>query len=107
MANKHASLFERDITLPFHSPATTMIVGPTMSDKTFLVYVISKHVDVMFQTPPEPIVIAYTGYQSLFEVMERNVIERVEQFVETCADPFLKKYVLKDLLELLVLHVSK
>lgn len=90
MANKHKSLLERAITLPFYSPATTMIVGPTMSDKTFLAYVISKHVDVMFQTPPEPIVIAYTGYQSLFEGMERNIIEGAEQLVETCADPFFK-----------------
>lgn len=72
MTNKHASLVEREMTLPFHSPATTMIVEPKMSDKTVLVYEILKHVDGMFQTQPEPIVIAYTGYQSLFEGMEKK-----------------------------------
>lgn len=59
--------------LPFHSPATAMIVGPTMSGKTSLIYEILKHADGMFQTPPERIVIAYTEYQPLFEEMEKNI----------------------------------
>lgn len=59
--------------LPCHSPATAMIVGPTMSGKTSLVYEILKHADGMFQTPPERIVIAYTEYQPLFEKMEKNI----------------------------------
>lgn len=40
-----------------------MIVGPTMTGKTSLVYKILKHASGMFQTPPEQIVIAYTEYE--------------------------------------------
>lgn len=70
--NMEAWWKERSL-LPFHSPATAMIVGPTMSGKTSLVYEILKHADGMFQTPPERIVIAYTEYQPLFEEMEKNI----------------------------------
>lgn len=51
------------LRLPFHSPATVMIVGPTMTGKTSLVYKILKHASGMFQTSPEQIVIAYTEYE--------------------------------------------
>lgn len=70
--NMEAWWKERSL-LPFHSPATAMIVGPTMSGKTSLIYEILKHADGMFQTPPERIVIAYTEYQPLFEEMEKNI----------------------------------
>lgn len=70
--NMEAWWKERSL-LPFNSPATAMIVGPTMSGKTSLIYEILKHADVMFQTPPERIVIAYTEYQPLFEEMEKNI----------------------------------
>ena len=59
--------------LPFHSPSTAMIVGPTMSGKTSLIYQILKHADGMFQTPPERIFIAYNAYQPLFEEMEKQI----------------------------------
>lgn len=70
--NMEAWWKERSV-LPIHSPATAMIVGPTMSGKTSLIYEILKHADGMFQTPPERIVIAYTEYQPLFEEMEKNI----------------------------------
>ncbi len=70
--NMEAWWKERSL-LPFNSPATAMIVGPTMSGKTSLIYEILKHADGMFQTPPERIVIAYTEYQPLFEEMEKNI----------------------------------
>lgn len=70
--NMEAWWNERSL-LPFHSPATAMIVGPTMSGKTSLIYEILKHADGMFQTPPARIVIAYTEYQPLFEEMEKNI----------------------------------
>lgn len=65
--------WERKSLSPFHSPATAMIVGPTMSGKTSLVYKILKEADGMFQKPPERIVIAYTEYQPLFGDMEKNI----------------------------------
>lgn len=65
--------WERKSLLPFHYPATAMIVGPTMSGKTSLVYKILKEADGMFQKPPERIVIAYTEYQPLFGDMEKNI----------------------------------
>lgn len=67
------TLWKERSLLPFHSPSTAMIVGPTMSGKTSLIYQILKHADGMFQTPPERIVIAYTEYQPLFEEMEKQI----------------------------------
>lgn len=62
------------LRLPFHPPATVMIVGPTMTGKTSLVYKILKHASGMFQTPPEQRVIAYTEYQPLLEEMRKTLI---------------------------------
>lgn len=53
------------LRLPFHSPAIVMIVGPTMTSKTSLVYKILKQASGVFQTPPAQIVIAYTEYHPL------------------------------------------
>lgn len=65
--------WEHKSLLPFHSPSTVMIVGPTMSGKTSLVQKILKEATGMFQKPPERIVIAYTEYQPLFEKMEKSI----------------------------------
>lgn len=62
------------LRLPFHPPDTVMIVGPTMTGKTSLVYKILKHASGMFQTPSEQIVIAFTEYQPLFEEMRKTLM---------------------------------
>ena len=59
--------------LPFHSPCSILIVGPTQSGKTMLTFQILKQSQAMFSISPMKIVYCYSVYQDLFATMEREI----------------------------------
>ncbi|CAC5387026.1 unnamed protein product [Mytilus coruscus] len=59
--------------LPFQTPCSILIVGPTQSVKTMLTFRIIKQAGGMFSTPPVKIVYCYSVYQELFASMEKEI----------------------------------
>lgn len=59
--------------LPFHSPCSILICGPTGSGKSMLAYKIIQQSKHMFTTPPVKTVYCYSAYQELFTKMEQNI----------------------------------
>ncbi|CAC5409113.1 unnamed protein product [Mytilus coruscus] len=59
--------------LPFQTPCSILIVGPTQSGKTMLTFRIIKQAGGMFSTPPVKIVYCYSVYQELFASMEKEI----------------------------------
>ena len=67
------SVQENKVLLPFQSPCSILVVGPTQSGKTMLTYRIIKQSKAMFTTQPVKIVYCYSVYQELFAKMEREL----------------------------------
>ena len=59
--------------LPFHSPCSILVVGPTQSGKTMLTFRILKQAHGMFDIPPVKIVYCYSVYQDLYAEMEKEI----------------------------------
>lgn len=59
--------------LPFHSPCSILLVGPSQSGKTNLAFRIIKQSSPMFTKEPVRIVYCYSVYQDLFSTMEKEV----------------------------------
>ncbi|CAC5379509.1 unnamed protein product [Mytilus coruscus] len=59
--------------LPFHSPCSMLIVGPTQSGKTVLTFKIIKQSKEMFTSPPVKTVYCHSVYQELFSKMENEI----------------------------------
>ncbi|CAC5359496.1 unnamed protein product [Mytilus coruscus] len=58
------------ILLPFISPTTICVVGPTQSGKTMFTKKLIENVNEMFTDPPEKILYVYLEYQKLFDEMQ-------------------------------------
>ncbi|CAC5392216.1 unnamed protein product [Mytilus coruscus] len=64
---------EEKALLPFHSPCSVLIVGPTQSGKTVLTFKIIKQSKEMFTSPPVKTVYCYSAYQDLFSKKEKEI----------------------------------
>lgn len=84
---------ENDRTmLPFSSPTTICVVGPTQAGKSMFTKRLIENANVMFVEPPEKILYAYSEYQPLFDDMQEqsNLIfheglpdkQKIEEFTE-------------------------
>lgn len=56
--------------LPFLSPTTIYISGPTQSGKSMLARKLIENASTMFTEPPEKILYAYSEYQKMFNEMQ-------------------------------------
>ena len=61
------------VVLPFQSPCSILIVGPTMAGKSMLTFRIIQQASAMFTVPPVKIVYCYSVHQELFDTMEREI----------------------------------
>lgn len=57
----------------FECPASTMLVGPSMSGKTVLTMKILRNAAKMYKIPPARIIYAYGVYQKVFTELESDV----------------------------------
>ena len=56
--------------LPFETPTSILVSGPSQSGKTFLVRRIIDNRNEMFQVPPTKVVYAYSAWQPVFDEMK-------------------------------------
>lgn len=78
--------------LPFGSPTTISVVGPTQAGKSVFTKRLIENADSMFTKPPEKILYAYSEYQPLFDDMQGipNIIfheglpdkQKIEEFTQ-------------------------
>lgn len=59
-----------EVLLPFISPTTICLSGPTQSGKSVFTKRLIENTDEMFMEPPEKILYAYSEYQKLFDEMQ-------------------------------------
>jgi len=64
---------ENDSLFKFHSPSSTVIVGPSMVGKTVLALSIVRNANLMYTIPPVKILYAYGVYQKKFEELEAQL----------------------------------
>ena len=58
------------MSIPFETPTTVSLAGPTQSGKSYWIRDLIKHGDKMFKQTPEKIVYCYTAWQTMFEAMK-------------------------------------
>ena len=58
------------MAVPFESPTTLMLAGPTQSGKSYWVKRLLSHKNVMFKTSPNKVVYAYGARQAMFGEMQ-------------------------------------
>ena len=72
--NRHHRITTEDekgeVLLPFISPTTICILGPTQSGKSVFTKRLIKSVKKMFTVPPDKIMYAYSEYQKMFDDMQ-------------------------------------
>lgn len=94
--------------LPFSSPTTIYIAGPTQAGKSVFTKRLIENANVMFTKPPEKILYAYSEYQPLFDDMQAsNVIfheglpdkQKIEEFTQNTKHTLI---VLDDLISKIV-----
>lgn len=61
---------DEKIVIPFTSPTTIQICGPTQSGKTMFTKKMIENASHMFTDPPEKIMYVYSEYQKLFDEMK-------------------------------------
>ena len=61
---------EEKTLLPFLSPTTIFVSGPTQSGKTMFCKKLIENASKMFTEAPEKILYAYSEYQKMFEEMQ-------------------------------------
>jgi hypothetical protein len=91
---------------PFEGPSTFSVSGTTGSGKTSWIFKLLRHTDVMFSNPPKKILYAYGVWQSLFDEMERSIMNITfhegipnSSLVEEFADGDHNIIILDDLME--------
>ena len=64
---------QEKVLLPFQSPCSILIVGPTQSGKTMLTCKLIQQSKQMFSNAPVKTVYCYSAYQELFSQMENQI----------------------------------
>ena len=57
------------MSLPFETPTTMMLAGPTQSGKSYWVNKLISHKENMFESTPIIVVYCYRAWQKMFETM--------------------------------------
>lgn len=92
---------------PFPEYTSISLSGATYNGKTYWVYRLLRHKDVMFDKPPENLLYCYGIYQTLFEEMERWLpfvtfhegLQSEDDLINLASDTHCNLVIVDDLME--------